>query len=96
MAVRVRWTPLALADLLAARAWLLARSGSAERALVRDLARALARLCKHPRLGRVVPERRRSGWREIMLPPFRLVYALEGRELHVLRFWHSRRDPEQF
>jgi ParE toxin of type II toxin-antitoxin system, parDE len=41
----------------------------------------------------VAPERRSLGYREIILPPYRLVYAIAGNELQVLRFWHSRRDP---
>lgn len=54
---------------------------------------ALARLRKHPRLGRIVPERAAAGYREVILPPYRLVYLIARREIQVLRFWHSRRDP---
>lgn len=91
--MRVRWTPLALADLTAARDWLAESDPKAATRLLREVSRSLARLRKHPLLGRVVPERRALGYRELMLPPYRLVYAVARNEIHVLRFWHARRDP---
>lgn len=42
--------------------------------------------------GRLVPERRSSGCREVMVPPYRIVYAIVGAEVQVVRVWHGRRD----
>jgi addiction module RelE/StbE family toxin len=91
--VRVRWTRLALADLVSARDRLLEENPRAAEAMLRQVTEALKKLRTHPRIGRIVPERRSAGYREIILPPYRLVYAIGRGEIHVLRYWHSRRDP---
>jgi toxin ParE1/3/4 len=91
--VRVRWTRLALTDLISARDHLAAENPRAAEAMLRKVAQSLQTLGKHPRTGRVVPERRSLGYRELVLPPDRLVYAIAQAEIQVLRFWHARRDP---
>jgi plasmid stabilization system protein ParE len=91
--VRVRWTHLALADLVSARDHLASDDPRAADELLRKVAGAVRKLGKHPNLGRAVPERRSPGYRELVLPPYRLVYAVAAGEIQVLRFWHSRRDP---
>ena len=91
--MRVRWTRAALADLVSARDHLAADDARAAEAMLRKVANSLEQLRRHPRMGRAVPERRSLGYREVVLPPYRLVYAIEGNEIHVLRFWHARRDP---
>jgi plasmid stabilization system protein ParE len=91
--VRIRWTRFALADLIAARDHLASVDPGIAEAMLGGVSDALARLRKHPRMGRTVPERAALGYREVVLPPYRLVYLLAGSEIQVLRFWHSRRDP---
>jgi toxin ParE1/3/4 len=93
--VRVRWTRLALADLVSARDHLAVKEPRAAEAMLRRVAGSLQQLRRHPRMGRIVPERRSLGYREVVLPPYRLVYTITGGEIHVLRFWHSRRDPTE-
>jgi len=50
-------------------------------------------LHEHPMLGRVVPERGEPNLREIIHPPYRVVYRVREREqiVEVLRFWHGAR-----
>ena len=91
--MRVRWTRLAVADVVSARDHLASDDPRAADDLLRKVAAAVRKLRKHPNLGRVVSERRSLGYRELVLPPYRLVYAVVGGEIQVLRFWHSRRDP---
>jgi toxin ParE1/3/4 len=91
--MRIRWTRGALANLISARDHLTAENPLAAKALLASVSDALKRLRKHPRLGRIVPERRSLGYREIILPPYRLVYEVAGGEIRILRLWHSRRDP---
>jgi addiction module RelE/StbE family toxin len=91
--VRVRWTRLALADLISARDHLVSENPLAAEAMLRKVRDAVQKLRRHPRMGRVVPERRSLGYREVVLPPYRLVYAVARDEIQVLRFWHARRDP---
>jgi addiction module RelE/StbE family toxin len=91
--MKVRWTRLALADLASARDRLMEENPAAAATMLRALARAIQRLRRHPRMGKIVPERLSLGYREVVLPPYRLVYAVVGSEVHLLRFWHARRDP---
>ena len=52
-----------------------------------------AQLALHPRMGRIVPERKDPAIRELMHPPFRIVYRViepAGRE-EILRLWHGAR-----
>jgi plasmid stabilization system protein ParE len=92
---RIRWTRLALQDLIAARAYVEKESPASWKKIAMRVRAALAQLRRHPRSGRFVPERRAQGYREVNVPPYRLVYAIkDGREVHVLRSWHARRDPK--
>jgi toxin ParE1/3/4 len=93
--VRIRWTQVALADLTSARDRLLSENPVAAEAMLRNVRGAISKLRRHPRIGRVVPERRALGYREIVLAPYRLVYAIARNEIHILRFWHARRDPAE-
>jgi addiction module RelE/StbE family toxin len=93
--VLVRWTRLALADLVSARDRLARDDPRVADEMLKRVADAVTRLRRHPRIGRVVPERRSLGYRELVLPPYRLVYAIAGKDIQVLRFWHGRRDPAE-
>jgi len=91
--VRIRWTRVALADLVSARDHLALDDARAADELLRKVAAAIGKLRKYPGIGRVVPERRSLGYREVVLPPYRLVYAVVASEVQILRLWHDRRDP---
>lgn len=90
--MRIVWTRLAAADLAAVLAAIEADHPAAADDLRDEIAKRLKVLRKQPRSGRIVPERGQEGLREIVLAPYRLVSEIAGRELFVLRFWHSRRD----
>lgn len=45
----------------------------------------------HPQLGRVVPEYGLASIREIIHPPYRIVYLIQAEELQVIRIWRSER-----
>lgn len=48
-------------------------------------------LTKHPNIGRVVPEFDEEHIREIIYPPFRIVYLLDRKLIQVVRIWRSER-----
>jgi len=56
--VRIRWTRVALADLVSARDHLALDDARAADELLRKVAAAIGKLRKYPGIGRVVPERR--------------------------------------
>jgi len=48
-------------------------------------------LKENPEIGRVVPEFGESKIRELIHPPFRVVYLREQHSIHILRVWRSER-----
>jgi plasmid stabilization system protein ParE len=45
----------------------------------------------HPDIGRIVPEFENEKIREIIHPPFRIVYLREENALSIIRVWRSER-----
>ena len=48
-------------------------------------------LTDFPEIGRIVPEFNVSSLREIIHPPFRIVYRLDGDRVRIVRVWRSER-----
>lgn len=48
-------------------------------------------LPSHPDRGRVVPEFNQSRLRELIHPPFRIVYRRDTQSLSIVRIWRSER-----
>ena len=51
----------------------------------------LQTLKENPDIGRVVPEFGEAKIRELIHPPFRIVYLRETDSVHVIRVWRSER-----
>ncbi len=45
----------------------------------------------NPEIGRKVPEFNEKNIRELIHPPFRIVYLKEEKTIHVIRIWRSER-----
>lgn len=48
-------------------------------------------LADHPDLGRIVPEFDQPFLRELIRPPFRIVYRRDLKQVRVVRVWRSER-----
>jgi plasmid stabilization system protein ParE len=48
-------------------------------------------LARHPDIGRVVPEFGHPLLRELIHPPFRIVYRREARRVRIIRIWRGER-----
>lgn len=48
-------------------------------------------LREHPEMGRIVPEFNQSAIRELIHPPFRIVYRRERAGVQLVRVWRSER-----
>jgi toxin ParE1/3/4 len=48
-------------------------------------------LDNHPNIGRIVPEFNKKYIRELIYPPFRIVYLHETGAIHIIRIWRSER-----
>ncbi len=88
----VRISRSALADLEAIQDWYL-QQGIAEIGLrlSRDILERIQLLETHPELGRIVPEFSSPSLRELIHPPFRIVYRHEHDRVQVIRVWRSER-----
>jgi addiction module RelE/StbE family toxin len=59
--------------------------------LVAEVFTKIERLADFPESGRIVPEFNVANLREIIKPPFRIVYRLDGGRVRVVRVWKSER-----
>ena len=82
----------AMADLEALKAWYAEQGagGTGER-FVAEIFVKIAALQDHPEMGRVVPEFGQPYLRELIHPPFRIVYRQQTRRVSIIRVWRSER-----
>ena len=60
--------------------------------LLREVVSHVERLADFPESGRVVPEFGVAQLREVIYPPFRIVYRLDDGRVRVVRVWRSERS----
>ena len=85
------WAGPALDDLRELRAYIARDEPAAARRIAEDIRRQVLLLRENPLAGRAVPELEPRGYRELIVPPYRIVYAVEPRRVLILRVWHGRR-----
>ena len=84
----VIWTEPALADLEAIAEYIAIENPKAAQAFVRRVMAHTDRLAQHPALGPVPPELKGERYRQIVEPPCRVFYRLDGELaliVHVMR-----------
>lgn len=59
--------------------------------LVGEVVAQVERLANFPESGRIVPEFELTHLREIIYPPFRIVYRIDGVRISIIRVWRSER-----
>ncbi|WP_145021699.1 type II toxin-antitoxin system RelE/ParE family toxin [Geobacter argillaceus] len=59
--------------------------------LLREVFSQVERLADFPESGRIVPEFGTAHLREIIHPPFRIVYRLDKTRVRIVRVWRSER-----
>jgi toxin ParE1/3/4 len=67
----------------------------AARRLGRKILRAGSRLALHPRSGKIVPELLEQGisdYRQVLVPPYRLIYAVRAESIDIAAVIDARRD----
>ena len=92
MPVAIRIAASALADLEDLRRWYAERGASevGDR-VVAEIVERIEALANHPDLGRVVPEFEQSFLRELIQPPFRIVYRRDPDLVRIVRVWRGER-----
>ena len=58
---------------------------------IEEILERIETLAENPDIGRVVPEYLNSGIRELIHPPYRVVYLKEESSIFVVRIWRSER-----
>lgn len=88
----IRFAESALVDLESMRAW-YAEQGVPDvgERLLREIVAAIEALADHPDLGRIVPEFGQPFLRELIRPPFRVVYRRDPKHVRIVRVWRSER-----
>jgi toxin ParE1/3/4 len=59
--------------------------------LVGEVVAQVERLADFPESGRIVPEFELTNLRELIHPPFRIIYRLEELRISIVRIWRSER-----
>ena len=90
--VAIRFAGSALADLEALRFW-YAEQGLPEvgERLLREIFESIDALTDHPEMGGIVPEFGPPFLRELIRPPFRIVYRHDPKHVRIARVWRSER-----
>ena len=87
------WTHQARADLAAIQAFVSQDSPHYASVVVSGLIAATDRLVQFPESGRTIPEFEDTVVREVIRPPYRIVYRLVGvDQIHVLTVHHSSKS----
>jgi len=94
--VSIQFSPSALNDLQTIAAWYNDQGvPDIGRQTLTNLMNATKKLIDYPEMGRVVPEFNMPALRELIRPPFRIVYRLEqAQTISVIRVWRSERMLE--
>ena len=90
--MKVQIFPSAFADLQDILNWYESQSApEVGRQLVTEIFERIETLSDHPDIGRVVPEYSAANIRELIHPPFRVIYLKEESLIAVVRVWRSER-----
>jgi toxin ParE1/3/4 len=88
----VTFAESAIRDLEDLRDWYSSQSApDTGTRLVREVVERVEQLAEFPASGRIVPEFETSWLRELIHPPFRIVYRLDADRVRVVRIWRSER-----
>ena len=89
--MHLRWSVQAAEDLAAIKDFIGRDSPTYARQIVEQLYDAAGRLVGFPDVGRVVPERGQPNIREILRPPYRVIYRRGDELVEILTIHHSSR-----
>lgn len=89
---RISFAASAVDDLEGMRAWYREREvPEVGERLLHEVIAAVERLADFPESGRIVPEFGVAQLREVIHPPFRIVYRVDKDRVRIVRVWRSER-----
>ena len=95
MSLKIRFTPAARAQFLAAAAYIHADRTSAALAFRNRVHDALRRLGQFPESGHTLPEFPDLPFREVLVEPYRFFYRVQNDTVWVVGAWHGARIPDE-
>lgn len=93
--MKVRFTPSARTQFLAALAYIYRENPTAAMAFRRKSEKSLLRLQKFPQSGRILPEFPDLPFREVIVAPYRFFYNIKGKIVWIVAVWHGAQLPEE-
>jgi toxin ParE1/3/4 len=93
----VIWANVAENDLINIVEYIAEESPQNALEIFKKIRQTASDLYNQPERGRVVPELQDQGilqYRELIIPPWRLIYRISGRKIYVLSVIDSRRNVE--
>ena len=91
--MKVRFTPGARAQFLAALRYIHEENPRAAREFRKKAERSLSRLMRFPKSGRALPEFPELPYREVIVAPYRFFYREEGKVVWIVAVWHGAQKP---
>ena len=95
MTHKVRFTPTARDQFLAALSYIHNDNPSAAMAMRQRAEESLTRLRQYPESGRVLPEFPELPFREVVVPPYRIFYRVKSDTVWVVAVWHGAQLPDE-
>jgi toxin ParE1/3/4 len=92
--VKVRFTPSGRRGFLAVVAFLLEENPPAAEGFRKKAEKRLRRLARFPRSGRAIPEFPDLPHREVLCPPYRFFYRIQGKTVWIVSVLHGARIPQ--
>ncbi len=90
--VSIRLAESAVVDLEEIRLWYIEQGvPDVGKRLIGEILQRIEALGVHPELGRIVPEFDQPFLRELIQPPFRIVYRHDPGMVRIVRVWRSER-----
>lgn len=91
-AITIGFAESAVADLEETKRWYAEQDvPDIGNRLISEIFERIEALRDHPNIGRLVPEFGQPFLRELIHPPFRIVYRRDTRHVRVVRVWRSER-----
>jgi toxin ParE1/3/4 len=93
----VIWSPSAKRSLIELIDYFAATEPANAFTVLQRIRRQAEKLSRFPERGRIVPEFRAQGFtsfRELVLPPWRIIYRIADAQVYILAVVDSRRNPE--
>ncbi|MBI4468084.1 MAG: type II toxin-antitoxin system RelE/ParE family toxin [Acidobacteria bacterium] len=93
--MRVRFTPSSRLQFLTALARIHDGNPDAAHKFRLRAERGPRRLSRYPKSGRLIPEFPELPHRELVVPPYRFFYRVEGKTIWIVAVWHGAQLPAE-